>query len=85
MKMMTTTSHLGHVAGRARLVASSSWRSAAAAFGGRGTTGVGVHPYSVSAHEAMGTTTDTTQPALATVNVCPTIKRPARHLVMRPT
>ena len=80
----TTTQHLGHVAGRARLVAPSSWRSAAA-FGGRGTTGVDVHALPVSAYGVMGATTDTTEPAAATVNVCTTIKRPARHLGSRST
>jgi hypothetical protein len=78
----TTTQHLGHVAGRARLVAPSSWR-AAAAFGGRGLTGVDV--YSLSGHGSMGLTTDTTEPATAMVNPCVTIKRSARHLGSRST
>jgi hypothetical protein len=80
MKTTTTNQHLGHVAGRTRRVAPSSWRTAPAAFGGRGTTGVDVHPLPVSAYEAMGITTHTTEPAAATVNVCMTNKRPARHL-----
>jgi hypothetical protein len=47
MMTMTTTQHLGHVAGRARRIAPSSWR-AAAAFGGRGTTGVDMGVVSVN-------------------------------------
>lgn len=84
MMTMTTTQHLGHVAGRARLVAPSSWR-AVAAFGGRGTTGVDVYSLPVSMYGATGTTTDTIEPAAATVNLCPTVKRPARHLGSRST
>jgi hypothetical protein len=82
MTITTTTQHLGHAAGRTRLVP-SSWRSAAAAFGGRGTTGVDVH--SLSAYGATGATTDTIEPAAATVNRCMTVKRPARHLGPRTT
>lgn len=77
----TTTQHLGHVAGRARLVAPSSWRAAAPAFGGR----TGVDVYSLASDGSMGLTTDTTEPANAAVNPCVTIKRPARHLGSRST
>ena len=78
----TTTQHLGHVAGRARRVAPTCWRSAAAAFRGCGTTGVFLTP--VSAYETSGNTNDTTQPATAPVTPM-TIKRTARHLGTRTT
>ena len=85
--MITTTTlqHLGHAARRARRVAPAGWRPAAAAFSGLGTTGVDVIPFSVSAYETWGNTTDTTEPAAATVNLCMTIKRSARHLGSRST
>ena len=81
--MMTmTTQHLGHVAGRARRIAPSSWRSAAAAFRGCGTTGVFATPVSTS--ETQGNPNVTTTPA-ATVHGLMTIKRSARHLGPRTT
>jgi hypothetical protein len=85
--MITTTTmqHQGHVARRARRVAPAGWRPAAAAFRGLGTTGVVGSPFSVSMYETWGNTSDTTEPAAATVTVCTTIKRPARHLGTRST
>ena len=77
----TTTQHLGHVAGRARRIAPSSWRSAAAAFRGCGTTGVFAIP--VSTYETQGNPNGTTTPA-ATVHGLMT-KRPSRHLGSRST
>lgn len=85
MMTTSTTQHLGHAAGRARRVVSAGWRPAAVGFRGLGTTGVGVNPFSVSQYETSGNTTDTTEPAAATVNACMTIKRPARHLGRRST